>query len=269
MTEAPNPDLDTLAERFEAQRPQLRAVAYRMLGSMPEAEDVVQTAWLRISRTDTGSDRQPRRLPDDGRRKTLPRCPPRPRRPSRGVDRAAIPDPVVSAADGTDPEQEALLADSVGLAMLIVLDTLSPPERLAFVLHDTFGLPFEQIAPIVDRTPTATRQLASRARRRVRGAHASADVPMTRQRELVDAFIAASRAGDFGALVRVLDPNVVLRGDLGTRGGALARTAEVRGGRDGRSAGPALPGLRRGRSASDREWLWPAWSCSVGIGPTP
>ena len=113
--------------------------------------------------------------------------------------------------------------------MLIVLDTLSPPERLAFVPHDTFGLPFEQIAPIVDRTPTATRQLASRARRRVRGAHASADVPMARQRELIDAFIAASRAGDFGALVRVLDPNVVLRGDLGARGGALARTAEVRG----------------------------------------
>ena len=142
----------------------------------------------------------------------------------------AIPDPIVSSADGVDPEQEALLADSIGLAMLIVLETLSPAERLAFVLHDTFGLPFDQIAPIVGRTPSAARQLASRARRRVRGATASTDVPLERQWQLVRAFQAAARDGDIGALIQILDPEVVVRGDGGPGApGLLGRVREARG----------------------------------------
>ena len=190
------PRADTLAARFEEQRLHLRAVAYRMLGSLAEAEDVVQDAWLRASRADTTSvDNLAGWLTTIVARLCLDRLRTRASRREEPLD-AALPDPIVSSAAGVDPEQEALLADSVGLAMLIVLETLSPAERLAFVLHDTFGLPFDQIGPIVQRTPEATRQLASRARRRLRGATASAEVPLQRQWELVDAFLAAAREGN-------------------------------------------------------------------------
>jgi RNA polymerase sigma-70 factor (ECF subfamily) len=220
-------DRDWLAERFEAERPHLRAVAYRMLGSVTEADDAVQDAWLRLNRSDASQVDNLRawlttvvaRLCLDTLRTRKAR-----REDPVGVH---MPEPIVGAADGLDPEQEALLADSVGLAMLVVLDTLTPAERLAFVLHDTFGLPFDQIAPLVGRSEVATRQLASRARRRVRGAAATPDVDLARQRQVVDAFIAASRAGDFEALLRVLDPDVVLRADLGVR--RPGQPAEVRG----------------------------------------
>src|SRR6478672_9574191 len=197
-----NPDPDWLAQRFEAQRPRLRAVAYRMLGSMAEADDAVQDAWLRVARADAGQVENlggwlttvvARLCLDRLRARTARREEP------AGVH---LPEPIVSApgtGQADDPEHEALLADSVGLAMLVVLERLTPAERLAFVLHDTFGLPFEEIAPIVGRTPPAARQLASRARRRVRGSVAPGRVPAARQRELVDAFLAAARGGDFEA----------------------------------------------------------------------
>ena len=161
-------EVDWLAERFEANRPQLRAVAYRMLGSTSEAEDAVQEAWLRLSRADADGDRQPRRLADDRRRADLPGHAALAQRPPRGAARRHVPEPIVGRR--ADPSSEALLADSVGLALLVVLETLDPAERLAFVLHDMFAVPFDEIAPIVDRSPAAARQLASRARRRVRGA---------------------------------------------------------------------------------------------------
>jgi RNA polymerase sigma factor (sigma-70 family) len=222
-------DRDWLAERFESHRPQLRAVAYRMLGSVSEADDAVQDAWLRLDRHDASAvDNLGAWLTTVVARLALDRLR---ARTARREDQIGfhLPEPIVSTVDGGDPEHEAVVADSVGLAMLIVLDTLTPAERIAFVLHDTFGLPFDQIAPIVDRTPTATRQLASRARRRVRGAATPSDVPMARQRELVDAFLAASRAGDFEALLRVLDPKVVVRADVGARAAKLGRSREVRG----------------------------------------
>ena len=217
---------DWLAERFEAERPHLRAVAYRTLGSVTEAEDAVQDAWLRLSRTDTSDVENlggwlttvVARLCLDMLRSRNAR-----REEPMGVH---VPDPVVSAVDGSDPEHEAVLADSVGLAMLVVLETLTPAERLAFVLHDTFGIPFEEIGPIVERSTEAARQLASRARRRVRGAPTASDVSLARQREVVDAFLAAARAGDFEALLRVLDPDAVVRGDAGALGSA---TREVHG----------------------------------------
>jgi RNA polymerase sigma-70 factor (ECF subfamily) len=220
---------DWLAERFEDHRAHLRAVAYRVLGSMTEADDAVQDAWLRLNRADSAAignlggwlTTVIARLCLDMLRSRSAR-----REDPIGIH---LPDPVVAAAEGTDPEREALLADSVGVAMLVVLETLSPAERLAFVLHDTFGLPFDQIAPIVERSPTATRQLASRARRRVRGAATSSDVPAARQRELVDAFLAAAREGDFEALLRVLDPEVVVRADAGAGASLIGRTREVRG----------------------------------------
>jgi RNA polymerase sigma factor (sigma-70 family) len=218
-----------LAERFEEHRTHLRAVAYRMLGSLADAEDVVQDAWLRASRADTGEVQNLGGwLTTVVARLCLDRLRTRASRREEPID-LAFPDPIVSSADGVDPEQEALLADSIGLAMLIVLETLTPAERLAFVLHDTFGLPFEQIAPIVQRSPVATRQLASRARRQLRGATASAEVPLQRQWELVDAFLAAAREGDLDALVKVLDPDVIVRADAGAGGGPLGRTREVRG----------------------------------------
>jgi RNA polymerase sigma factor (sigma-70 family) len=218
-----------LAERFEAQRPHLRAVAYRMLGSLAEAEDVVQDAWLRASRAGTADvENLAGWLTTIVARLCLDRLRTRATRREEPLD-VAIPDPIVSSADGVDPEQEALLADSLGLAMLIVLETLSPAERLAFVLHDTFGLPFEQIAPIVGRSTEATRQLASRGRRRVRGATASTDVPLRRQWELVDAFLAASRDGNFGALVDVLDPDVIARADAGPGAGVAGGSRTIRG----------------------------------------
>ena len=204
---------DFLAEQFEEHRPHLRAVAYRTLGSLSEADDALQEAWLRLSRSDTSGIQNPggwlttvvARVCLDMLRSRSSRC-----EEPLGVH---VPDPIVSRADGSDPEREALLADAVGLALVVVLETLSPAERLAFVLHDMFGVPFDEIAPIVGRSEVASRQLASRARRRVRGAVPDAD--LARQREVVDAFLAASRDGDLEALVAVLDPDVVLRADRG------------------------------------------------------
>jgi RNA polymerase sigma-70 factor, ECF subfamily len=203
-----------LARQFEEQRPHLRAVAYRMLGSLSEADDAVQDAWLQLSRADTREVENLRAwLTTIVARGALNMLRTRRTRREQPLD-VHVPDPIVDPADGIDPEHETLLADSVGLALLVVLETLSPAERLAFVLHDMFGMPFEEIAPIVERSPEATRQLASRARRRVRGAPVP-DADLTAQWEVVEAFLAAARDGDFDALVAVLDPDVVLRGDAG------------------------------------------------------
>ncbi len=216
---------DWLAQRFEQNRAHLRAVAYRMLGSVSEAEDAVQEFWLRLSRSDVSRVENLRAWLTTGigrvcldmlrSRKARPQEPFGPR----------IPEPIVSPEDGVDPEYEAQLADSVGLALLVVLETLQPAERLAFVLHDIFAVPFAEIAPLVERTPAAARQLASRARRRVQSAPVP-DADLERQREVVDAFLAAAQDGDFDALVAVLDPDVVLRID-----GAGPRNAsrELRG----------------------------------------
>jgi RNA polymerase sigma factor (sigma-70 family) len=235
---------DYLAERFEENRAHLRAVAYRMLGSQTEAEDAVQESWLRLSRADT-SDVQNlggwlttvvARVCLDMLRSRATR-----REESLGED---APEPVIGHTDGGDPEHEALLADSVGLALLVVLDTLNPAERLAFVLHDLFDVPFEEIAPIVGRTPTAARQLASRARRRVQGkgseqeqeAETAPDADLTHQRtaanrEIVEAFLAASRNGDFDALLTALDPDVTLHADAAivAMGASVGMTSETRG----------------------------------------
>jgi RNA polymerase sigma factor (sigma-70 family) len=208
-------DRDWLAERFEQHRPHLRAVAYRMLGSLGEAEDAVQEAWLRLSRADTGGVQNLGGwLTTVVGRVCLDMLRTRQARPEHPVG-AYVPEPIVSREDGLDPEHEALLADSVGLALLVVLETLAPAERLAFVLHDMFAVPFDEIAPIVGRSPAAARQLASRARRRVRGQTPTPDADLARQREVVDAFVAAAREGDFDALLAVLDPDVVLRADRG------------------------------------------------------
>ncbi len=213
-----------LAERFEEHRARLRAVAYRMLGSLSEADDAVQEAWLKLSRSDAEViENLGGWLTTVVARVSLSMLRSRATRREEPLG-VHMPDPVVDRPDGTDPEHEALVADSVGLALLIVLETLSPAERLAFVLHDMFGVPFDEIAPIVERSPAATRQLASRARRRVQGERAMPDPDLNRQREVVDAFLAAARGGDFDALVAVLDPDVVLRVDLG--GGMIQ---EVRG----------------------------------------
>ncbi|WP_188191527.1 sigma-70 family RNA polymerase sigma factor [Nonomuraea sp. SYSU D8015] len=220
-------DNEVLTGVFEAHRDHLRAVAYRMLGSLSEADDAVQETWIRLERTDTGDvENMGGWLTTVVGRVCLNML--RSRR-TRGEEplETRLPDPVVSSADGVDPEHEALLSDSVGLALLVVLQTLEPAERLAFVLHDMFAVPFDEIAPIVDRTPAATRQLASRARRRVRDAAPAPDPDVSRQREIVDAFMAASRAGDFDALVAVLDPDVVLRADRGAVAGG--RWMELRG----------------------------------------
>jgi RNA polymerase sigma factor (sigma-70 family) len=213
-------DQDWLAGRFEEHRTHLRAVAYRMLGSLTEADDAVQEAWLRLSRSDTSDvENLGAWLTTVVARVSLNML--RSRRSRREEPFGPyIPDPVIDREDGTDPEHEALLADSVGLALLIVLETLTPAERLAFVLHDMFAVPFDDIAAIVDRSPDATRQLASRARRRVRGAAAPPDADLSAQWQVVDAFLAAARSGDFEALVAVLDENVVLRADGGE---AMAR----------------------------------------------
>ena len=209
---------DQLAGQFQQYRPHLLAVSYRMLGSHADADDAVQEAWIRLSRSGTdGVENLGGWLTTVVARVCLNML------RARGVRREQsvgvhIPDPVIGAADGPDPEQEALLADSVGLALQVVLDTLAPAERLAFVLHDLFDMPFEDIAPMVGRTPAAARQLASRARRRVRGADVpTPDADLAAQREAVDAFFAAARAGDFDGLVAVLDPDVVLRSDGGAR----------------------------------------------------
>jgi RNA polymerase sigma factor (sigma-70 family) len=220
---------DWLAARFEEHRPHLRAAAYRMLGSVSDADDAVQEAWLRLSRADTsGVENLGGWLTTVVARVCLNML--RSRRTHReeplGVH---VPEPIVDRADGVDPEHEALLADSVGLALLVVLETLGPAERLAFVLHDMFGVPFGEIAPIVGRSPAATRQLASRARRRVQGEASTPDADTVAQRAVVDAFFAAARDGDFDALVAVLDPDVVLRSDGGTA--RPDATVEVHGAR--------------------------------------
>jgi RNA polymerase sigma-70 factor (ECF subfamily) len=201
-------------EQFERQRPRLRAVAYRMLGSVTEAEDAVQEAWLRLHGTSDGAiENLSAWLTTVVGRVCIDTLRARQTRREE-FPGSWLPEPIVSTDQNLDPEQEALLADSVGLALLVVLETLSPPERLAFVLHDMFAVPFDEIAPIVERSPEAARQLASRARRRVRGA-TSPDTDVSGQREIVAAFLAASRAGDFDALLAVLDPDVVFRADVG------------------------------------------------------
>ena len=208
-------DRKWLADRFEEQRTRLRAVAYRMLGSRSDADDAVQEAWLRLSRSDAdGIGNLEAWLTTVVGRVSLNML--RSRRSRRDEPLGArLPEPIVDRVDGADPEHEALLPESVGLALLVVLDTLSPSERLAFVLHDMFAVPFEEIAPIVGRSPEAARQLASRARRRVHGENAVPDADLDTQRKLLDAFLAAARNGDFDALVAMLDPDVVLRADLG------------------------------------------------------
>ena len=217
-------DQDWLAERFEADRPHLRGVAFRMLGSVTEADDAVQEAWIRLSRTDASQVENLRAwLTTVVGRVCLNMLRSRRTRRESSLE-THLPDPILSPEDGIDPEQEALLGDSIGLAMLVVLDSLTPAERVAFVLHDVFAVPFDEIAPIVGRTPTATRQLASRARRRVQGAPVP-DVDLDGQWVVVDAFLAAARAGDFERLLAVLDPEVVVRSDGGTaRPGFVAVT---------------------------------------------
>jgi len=206
-------DAERLAERFEAERSHLRAVAYRMLGTLDEAEDAVQETWLRLSRSDSSTLENLRGwLTVVVARVCLDMLRARKARREAGSD-VDISERFVSQESGADPESEASLAESVGLALLVVLDMLSPAERLAYVLHDMFAIPFDDIAPIVGRSTTAARQLASRARRRVQGADMTNEADLTRQREVVEAFLAAARGGDFEALVAVLDPEVVVRTD--------------------------------------------------------
>jgi RNA polymerase sigma-70 factor (ECF subfamily) len=207
-----------LTERFEERRTRLRGVAYRMLGSVSEADDAVQEAWVRVSRADaTAVENLDGWLTTVVARVCLNTLRSRERRREQPLD-VHVPDPIIGTEAGGDPEQEALLADSVGLALMVVLESLSPAERLAFVLHDMFAVPFDEIAPMIERSPAAARQLASRARRRVRGQAPAPDPDLARQRDVVEAFFAASRDGDFDALVAVLHPDVVLRSD-----GGLAR----------------------------------------------
>ena len=214
---------DLLVDEFEQYRPHLRAVAYRILGSLNEAEDAVQDSWLRLSRADTsGVENLGGWLTTVVARVALNMLRSRNTRRELSLD-MHVPDPIVDLADGADPEHEALLADSVGLALLVVLETLTPPERLAFVLHDMFAVPFEEIATILERSPESARQLASRARRRVRGAASAPDADLAAQRAVVEAFLAAAREGDFEALVAVLHPDVVLRADGGPAPGLSHR----------------------------------------------
>ncbi|WP_327371887.1 sigma-70 family RNA polymerase sigma factor [Streptomyces sp. NBC_01217] len=221
-----------LAERFEENRTQLKAVAYRMLGSAGEAEDAVQEAWIRLSRCDSRAiENLGGWLTTVVGRVCLDMLRTRRSRREEPLD-TVTPEPhacgpVLGAQRDADPEQQAVMADSVGLAMLVVLETLDPAERLAFVLHDMFAVPFDEIARVVDRTPAAARQLASRARRRVQGVDPAPDPDLTRKREVVDAFLAAARGGDFEALVAVLDPDVVVRSDTGA--GGIGASAQVRG----------------------------------------
>jgi RNA polymerase sigma factor (sigma-70 family) len=207
---------DFLAERFEEHRSHLKAVAYRMLGSLAEADDAVQEAWLRVTRSDTSAvDNLGGWLTTIVARICLNVLRSRNQRREESLD-VHVPDPILASADTPDPEHEAVLADSVGLALLVVLETLSPAERLAFVLHDMFSMSFDEIASVLDRSETATRQLASRARRRVRGARPEPDADVGAQRAVVDAFLAAARGGDLETLVSLLAPDVVVRSDGGT-----------------------------------------------------
>ncbi|MEU9355447.1 RNA polymerase sigma factor SigJ [Streptomyces griseoloalbus] len=222
-----NDGRERLARRFEEHRGHLRAVAYRMLGSLTEAEDAVQETWLRLGRTDTdGIDNLGGWLTTVTGRICLDLLRSRTARREQPMDETFVPDPVIRPLSLVDPEQEALHADSVGVALLVVLERLQPDERLAFVLHDLFAVPFEDIAPVVERSAAATRQLASRARRRVRDATPSSEPDLGRQKQVLDAFMAAARGGDFEALVAVLHPDVVLRADAGAlvRGVAASKT---------------------------------------------
>jgi RNA polymerase sigma-70 factor, ECF subfamily len=226
------PTPERLAEQFEEHRPHVRAVAYRMLGSVSEAEDAVQEAWIRLSRTDvSGVDNLRGWLTTVVARVCLDMLRTRASRREDPLD-VHVPDPIITRAisrGDEGPEADAMLADSVGLALLVVLEKLEPAERLAFVLHDVFGMTFEEIAPIVDRSVVATRQLASRARRRVQGQAPTSDADLRKQRRVVDAFLAAVQAGDFEALVQVLDPEIVLRADGGAAKGMsrLVRGAQA------------------------------------------
>jgi RNA polymerase sigma-70 factor (ECF subfamily) len=222
------PTPEWLAEQFEEHRPHLRAVAYRMLGSASEAEDAVQESWIRLGRTDvSGVENLRAWLTTVVARVSLDMLRTRASRREDPLD-VHVPDPLITRADG-DPESNAMLAESVGLALLVVLETLEPAERLAFVLHDVFGMTFDEIAPIVDRSPAAARQLASRGRRRVQRKAPNADADLHQQRRVVDAFLAAAREGDFERLVAVLDPDIVLRADGGALAGAsrLVRGAQA------------------------------------------
>jgi RNA polymerase sigma-70 factor (ECF subfamily) len=248
---------DLLAKRFEENQPHLRAVAYRMLGSLSEAEDAVQEAWLRLHRSDAGAiENLGGWLTTVVARVCLDMLRSRKSRREEPIG-ARVPDSIPDRG-GVDPEQEATLASSVGMALLVVLETLAPAERLAFVLHDLFGMPFEEIAPIVERSPEAARQLASRARRRVRGAPPAPDTDVARQREVVEAFLAASRGGDFNGLLAVLDPDVVLRADRFV--GATGASIEVRG---------AEKVARRARSGARAEAQPALVNGSVGVVVAP
>ena len=216
---------DWLAQRFQEHRPRLRAVAYRMLGSTSEADDAVQEAWIRLSRSDAGEiDNFEAWLVTVVGRVALNMLRSRKTRGEQALD-SHLPDPIVDRAEGIDPEHEALLADSLGLALLVVLEELTPAERLAYVLHDMFSVPFDEIGAILERSPEATRQLASRGRRRIRSAHTTPDADAAaQQEEVVEAFLAAARDGDFDALLAVLDPDIVQRVDTGS-----GTIVEVRG----------------------------------------
>jgi RNA polymerase sigma-70 factor (ECF subfamily) len=230
-----------LAARFQAARPHLTAVAYRMLGSVADAEDAVQEGWLRLSGADVSRvDNLDAWLTTVVARICLNTLRSRRARPPEELV-AHMPDPIVEAVGDVDPEHQAMLADAVGMALFVILDTLAPAERLAFVLHDVFAVPFDQIAAIVERTPEATRKLASRARQRVQQAAASPDTDLVAQHTVVEAFFAAGRAGDFGRLVAVLDPEVSLRGDFGAAGHRSANGAS------------AVAGLARSYAAPERE----------------
>ena len=230
---------DWLTERFEEHRPRLRAVAYRILGSRSEADDAVQEAWIGFSRSNAGEiDNLEAWLVTAVGRVALNMLRSRKTRREEPLD-GYLPDPIVDRADSVDPEHEALLADSVGLALLVVLETLTPAERLAYVLHDMFSVPFDEIAAILDRSPDAARQLASRGRRRIRSVDTTPGATAAAQQEVVEAFLAAARDGDFDALVAVLDPDIVLREDTGS-----GTIVEVRGAEN--VAGRAWSALRRG-----------------------
>jgi len=259
------PENEWLAEKFEENRGHLRGVAYRMLGSLNEADDAVQEAWLKLNRSDPSDiENLGAWLTTVVARVSLDMLRTRKARREDSLG-PGVPEPVATGSEGGDPEKEAVLADSVGLALLVVLETLEPAERLALVLHDMFAVPFEEIASIVGRTPAAARQLASRARRRVQGADAVSGADLARQREVVDAFLAALRGGDFEGLIAVLDPDVLVRSDVAAVGPGGSR--EVRGARNwakgaivaargARFAQPALVGGRVGLVVAPRGRLF-------------
>jgi RNA polymerase sigma factor (sigma-70 family) len=236
-------DQEWLTERFEQQRPRLRAVAYRMLGSVSEADDAIQDTWLRVSRADTADvDNLGAWLTTVLARVCLNALRSRAQRKEDPLD-FVMPDPILDRDGGGNPEHQAVLADGVGIALLVVLETLSPAERLAFVLHDLFGVPFDEIGGMIERSPDAARQLASRARRRVRGRAPLPDPDIARQREVVDAFFAAARNGSFEALIAILHPDIVFRADgLGPASFVLAGAEAVA--RNARMFGPTSPSFR-------------------------